>query len=348
MKYLFQAAALLAAFLLGWLVGHDGRSPPVAERTDGDRAPALSGAAVPEVPVAVIGAGPGAQDPAALRQAFFETLLQEARAGRARQAQAQLQEYLTIEPLDAEALLLAADLQQMSGQGLAAIDQLLALLPLAADAEVIARARQRLALLAGVHESQLANRGDVAGLIRFYEHLAERDPGYDGHRLDLVRWLLRAGRTSEAERVLLQTGTAGVDPQARADLEAEVRLARTGLPLERTGEALHVRASRHGEPLRLLLDTGATTTVFGRDRARALAATPTGDRVRVRTAGGVVEAELHLVRDLQVGALHLATLPVLVLDHPLPDGVDGLLGMDVIGRFGGAGRAFLQPHGGGG
>ena len=34
-------------------------------------------------------------------------------------------------------------------------------------------------------------------------------------------------------------------------------------------------------------------------------------------------------------------LTVLVLDQRLPEGIDGLLGMDVIARFGGAARAGL-------
>jgi len=364
MKYTLQAVALLAAFLLGWWVGRDdglheaGDGMPEALRPAWQSVPA--GAVDQTAPVRE--AAPeddslpallaylerlcarGDRDAAAaLRQTFLDRVLEQARAGRARQAQAQLQEYLAVEPFDVEALLLASDLKQMEGQALAAIDQLLFLLQVSTDADATGRARERLALLVGVQESQLANRGDLAALVRLFESVVERDPGYDGHRIDLARWLLRSGRAEEAERVLRQTGTEGVDPQTRADLEEEIRLARSGLPLEHSAGAVHVRASRNGQPLRLLVDTGATTTVLDRRRAQALAATPTGDLVRVRTAAGVVEAELHLVRDLQVGALHLDSLPVLVIDHPLPEGVDGLLGMDVIGRFGGPGRALILP-----
>jgi clan AA aspartic protease (TIGR02281 family) len=358
-RYTLQSAALALAFLLGWWVGHDaephldehgtaeiGRAtwparPAAAEKAAAEATGVAPSAASLLARLEQSRSQGEADEAATLRRAFLERVLEQARAGHARQAQAQLQQYLETDPFDVDALLLASDLMQMEGQGLAAIDQLLWLLQVSSHPDASARARERLALLVGVQESQLANRGDLAGLVRLFERLAERDPGYDGHRLDLARWLLRSGRPEEAERVLRQTGTVGVDPQARDDLEQEARLARTGLPLEHSAGAVHVQATRRGQALRLLVDTGATTTVLDRHRAEALAATPTGELVRVRTAAGVVEAELHLVRDLQVGALHLESLPVLVIDHPLPDGVDGLLGMDVINRFGGAGRLLL-------
>ncbi|MFU8818067.1 MAG: TIGR02281 family clan AA aspartic protease, partial [Pseudomonadales bacterium] len=278
---------------------------------------------------------------AVLRQRWFERVQTDATAGRMTAARALLDAYLDYDPYDVEALLLDADLRQMQGRGLAALDPLLALLQFSDDGDAVARARAKLALLVGVHETQLANRGEVSALIRFFEDLTVRDPSHDGHRLRLARWLLQGGRAADAERVLAQTGVAGVDPQARADLLADVRLARSGLPLEYGDNAMHVRASLGGRPLRLLVDTGATTTVISRDRAIALGASATGERVLVRTAAGLVEAELHRVMEFELGALQLEALTVLVLDQRLPDGVDGLLGMDVITRFGGAGRAGL-------
>ena len=59
----------------------------------------------------------------------------------------------------------------------------------------------------------------------------------------------------------------------------------------------------------------------------------TGRVVPVRTAGGRVEAEIHVLRQVEIGPLRLDALEVLVLDRALPSGVDGLLGMDVLGRL---------------
>jgi clan AA aspartic protease (TIGR02281 family) len=147
--------------------------------------------------------------------------------------------------------------------------------------------------------------------------------------------LLRAGRAEQAERVLAETGTVGVDPETREDLAAQIQLARTGLPFQRRDGALHVNARLAGRPLELLVDTGATVTAISRAGVAALGARPTGQWVQVQTAGGVIESEVHRVTDLEIGALHLDSLTVLVLDGPLPRDVDGLLGMDVLSRFAG-------------
>ena len=62
-------------------------------------------------------------------------------------------------------------------------------------------------------------------------------------------------------------------------------------------------------------------------------AEPTGVRVKVSTANGVVESDVERVSDVDIGGVHLDSLNVLVLDGPLPEGADGLLGMDVLSRF---------------
>ncbi len=287
---------------------------------------------------------------AELAGALLAEIRSLAQAGGGATAAARLDAYLRRNPFDAKAHLLAADLWQMRGRRDAALEPLLALLEFADEPAVIREARDKLALLVNVHETELANRGDVAGLVRYFEDLSARDPGYDGHRLRLAQWLLRAGRLEEAQRALNEMGTVGVDPRAREDLVAALTLARTGLPLERRpgaaggAGALYVRASAGGRALRLLVDTGASTTALTRSRAAALGAAKTGQRVSVRTAGGVVDAEVRRLREVEVGALRIESLEVLVLDQALPDGVDGLLGMDVLSRFPGiAGGTLTGP-----
>jgi clan AA aspartic protease (TIGR02281 family) len=283
---------------------------------------------------------------AALQQRLLDGIRERAGAGDVATARMLLESYVARNPHDPEAYLLDADLQQLQGRGLQALSPLLALLEFADDPEVVTRAREQLALLVEAREAQLASTGDVAGLVRLFEDLSRRDPGFDGHRLRLAHWLLRAGRLADAERILAETGTMGVDPVARDELAAGIELARAGLPFERRHGALHVSVRFAGKPLTLLVDTGATTTAISRAGAIELGARPTGERVRVRTAGGIVESEVHRVSDFEVGALHLEDLSVLVLEGPLPHGVDGLLGMDVLGRFPGvAGTGLPVPAG---
>ena len=270
---------------------------------------------------------------AELRTRLLYFVWETARGGKPAAAGTLLEAYLARNPHDPDAYLLASDLEQMQGRSEAALTPLFDLLAFADDPAVVRRARDKLALLVNAREAHLANTGDIAGLIRMFRRLVENDPGFDGHRLRLARWQLRAGRVDEAERTLSETGTAGVDPEAREDLAAEISLARVGLPLQREDGALHVSARMAGRPLTMLVDTGATTTAISRDRAAALNATPTGKRVQVRTANGTVTSEVHRVADVEIGPLHLESLAVLVLDGPLPRDADGLLGMDVLGRF---------------
>ena len=269
----------------------------------------------------------------ALRDRLLDSVLELGRDGEAAAARERLDAYLALNPHDPEAYLLDCDLRQMQGRPREAMSPLLELLAFADDPAVVAEAREKLRLLVGVQETQLANAGDLAALVRLFEELTARDPSFDGHRLRLAHWLLRAGRLDEADRVLAETGSMGADAETREQLVAQVRLARTGLPLERHGGALHVNAQVAGKPLRMLVDTGASMTAISRAEVAALDATATGERVRVRTAGGVVEAEVHRVSDVEVGGLRLESLSVLVLDGPLPRGVDGLLGMDVLDHF---------------
>ena len=350
--------AVVAAFLAGLWIGvgvdTDGVSSDAA-RIPRDAGPAATLAATgpPDVPQA--GAVAAWEDRLArldelarsgrrtsaetLRSALLDEVLALARAGSAETARRRLEAYLARNPHDPEAHLLDADLRQMRGDAVSAVDPLLTLLGFADAAGVVDEARRRLDLLLNVRESQLAARGDLAGLVRLLERVSRGDPGYDGHRLRLARWQLRAGQVEAAAATLAETGTAGVDPVAREDLAVAVALAREGLPLERlpAGDggtaALHVQATAAGRPLRLLVDTGATNTVISRERAADLGSRATGRRVPVRTAGGTVEAEIHVLHRVEIGPLRLDLLEVLVLDRSLPSGVDGLLGMDVLGRL---------------
>jgi clan AA aspartic protease (TIGR02281 family) len=95
---------------------------------------------------------------------------------------------------------------------------------------------------------------------------------------------------------------------------------------------MHVQVSAAGQPLRLLVDTGASTSAISRAAASALSSVSTQQSVQVRTAAGTISAEVHRVTDVRVGELRLPYLDVLVLEQP-PPGADGLLGMDVLARF---------------
>ena len=266
------------------------------------------------------------------RMRLLDQVRDWARSGDQSRALDLLLSYVGRNPHDLEARLLHSDVLQMQGRLLDAIDPLLAALQFADEAVSIQRIRDALRLLVNVHESKLAAQQNLPGLIRFFERLSREDPGFDGHRLQLARWLLQAGRFDEAEGVVQVMGLVGVTPEARSDFEAELDLARSGLPVQWEDRAMHVEVSAAGRPLRLLVDTGASTSAISRSAASALGSVSMEQSVQVRTAAGTISAEVYRVRDVQVGQLRLPYLDVLVLEQA-PPGADGLLGMDVLARF---------------
>ena len=201
------------------------------------------------------------------------------------------------------------------------------------------RARQRLNLLINAREQQLINSRDLVGLVSYFEYLVSEEPGFDGHRLKLARWLLKSGEVQAAERVARETGLVGVE-QAEIDaLLGEIELATTALPVERERGAMYTAATAEGArqrgEFRFLIDTGATMTGLAESRLQALGASLIEEGIRVQTANGVVELPVYRLQALRVGALVLEDMAVLGFAD-LPRGADGILGMDVLSRLGGS------------
>lgn len=236
------------------------------------------------------------------------------------------------------ALFLLSDLKQMTGEVEEALQPLLAILRYPPSVETATRARRRLDLLINAREQQLINAGDLVGLIDYFEALIVAEPGYDGHRLKLARWLLRSGSAETAAALLRETGLNGIS-QAEIDaLVGEIELARTSLPVEREGGALYTSATvataRTEGEFRFLIDTGATMTGLAENLLQSLGARRVEEGIRVQTANGVVLLPVYRVERLALGALVLNDLAVLGFTD-LPSGADGLLGMDVLHRLSG-------------
>jgi len=349
-------SVVVLAFALGYLAGRadlrlpllgaDRPSAPgvALEAPDSTRRDADAGSRTGGVPDAAdgwpalldeverLGAAGLGRDARELRETLFAAARARAAAGELAAARTLLEAYRAVDPYDGELLLLESELLQQGGRLRDAMQPLLTLLGSSSDAGLLREAREQLRLLVNVEESQLATRQDHAALIRLFEQLTALDPFHDGHRLKLAHWLLRDGRLADAERVARELGLVGISEDARDDLLQELLLARSGLPFEQDARGIHVRATLGGAAIRLLVDTGASTTVISRDAAAALTTRILDRQISVRTAGGAVNGELHRVQELRIGGLHLAELDVLVLDH-LPAGVDGLLGMDVLSRI---------------
>lgn len=262
---------------------------------------------------------------------------QLAESGRGQDAIALVRAYYEVAG-DQQALFTLADLLMMDGQMLAALEPLFQVLDYPESPEVGERARRRLDLIITAQEQLLTNAADTAGLISFFQRLVEREPGYDGHRLKLARWMLQSGDLTGAATTLQQTGSNGVTDAEREQLAAEIAAQAQELPIDRVGAGYFatvrvVPSSYAGtHSLRLLVDTGATITSLSTAVLETMGASRLSQRVRVNTANGVTEMATYRVESLQLGDVTVNDLTVLALPSA-PGGVDGLLGMDVLDRL---------------
>lgn len=119
-----------------------------------------------------------------------------------------------------------------------------------------------------------------------------------------------------------------------ADLANQVDHEEISIALQPFGSQYLVPVSVEGRPLKLLLDTGAsisglTSSFLNRNYALVKSSKP----IQLNTASGTVESFLFVVDTLTLGELTfdkhmLARLPMDNFDH-----FDGLLGVDILGRF---------------
>ena len=275
---------------------------------------------------------------AATRQRFRSAMAQLISAGRQSEAIKMLIAYTHDEPGDVQAQFMLSDSWQMYAEWQRALEPLFSVLRIPPTPADGVAARRRAQLLINAREQQLLNTGDIAGLVSFFQWLTQAEPDYDGHRLSLVRWLLRSDDVAAAERLFKETGNVGITDAARRSVAEEIAVRRSSIPVEREGSALYTSvrlAGRAGQPrssLRLLIDTGASMTSLSVQVLEKLNAQRLGHRLEVRTANSSLEAEVYRVFDLQVGDVSIGDIDVLALPE-LPAGVNGLLGMDVLNRF---------------
>jgi hypothetical protein len=125
--------------------------------------------------------------------------------------------------------------------------------------------------------------------------------------------------------------------------------APVGVEIPYTGGPLVVSAALNGVPLRLIVDTGADRTLISpAAMARAGVDLSTGTPVQIRGVTGDAAATLVRVPRLDLAGTQVG--PVAVVVHTLTaDGVDGLLGRDVLDAFtvtvdAAARRAVLIPR----
>jgi clan AA aspartic protease (TIGR02281 family) len=167
---------------------------------------------------------------------------------------------------------------------------------------------------------------------------APRDPERRWYLAESYRLLGDSAAAAQVYRNILQM--APQSPQAKAargalEVLGEPTLATFQVPFQARGSSVLVPARVNGQPVGyFILDTGATFTTVTRLVADRLGVRGGTGRVNLATASGVVQAQLALLDEVDIGGAVARHVPAVIHDLPnAPPTVVGLLGLSFLERF---------------
>ena len=199
--------------------------------------------------------------------------------------------------------------------------------------------------------ANLVAAGDLFGLTNIYEQMRSLNLLRPIHRLGQAQIYLQTGNLITARDILVELTN-----------EPSVRIAAEKIMLEHQQQfassnsnkialqndysdqiALVSRGNQYWADLEiednvvtLLIDTGASMTTLSRQTFQALPNTNNFDLIGQRmfnTANGITKGNIYRVDRLELGRFALNDAQIAVLDFKMPEGVDGLLGMNVLQHF---------------
>lgn len=167
---------------------------------------------------------------------------------------------------------------------------------------------------------------------------APREPQHRWYLAESYRLLGDGPAAAQVYRQVLQIAPQSpLASAARRALESlgEPILATTQVPFQTRGSSVLVPARVNGQQVGyFILDTGATFTTVSRLVADTLGIPRSGGSVRLATAGGVIQAPLALLEEVDVGGAVARHVPAVIHDLPnAPPTIVGLLGLSFLERF---------------
>jgi clan AA aspartic protease (TIGR02281 family) len=262
-----------------------------------------------------------------------------------------LQHFLVIAYRDVEARVLLAAAYRGQEDFRTAIDQLYEARGYAYRPAMLQRISARIRSSVAELAQSLKRNEDQNALLVLYQHLVQLEPDYAPWFMGLAATQLALDDKEAARRsLLLVSQDPDVGAQAQALLsELSIAVAGmqeadpwdsatelVGIPLHRSGNHFIVDARpAHGRSIRLLIDTGASLTIFTSDvlEQRGIRYQDTGRTGVFNTANGPVQAPIYKLDSLAVGDWQVNHIEVGVLDLGSSSGVDGLLGMNFLNHF---------------
>lgn len=239
----------------------------------------------------------------------------------------------------ARAWLLLATIYKKQSQAKLAVDALYRYLKLEVDAQKIERALNEIKrYLLQLKDSPALFNDDYSWLISQFEELLKYRSNDGELHLILARLLLQSNDTYQAQYHALM---AVNDPAVQRN--AEIILAKLNdkdtpdeviIPLTRLGNQYLISASVEGYPVRFLLDTGASLSGLANTyTAKYPTMLKATKPIRLNTASGIHDSFLFTVNDIEIGDLVFNQHILAQLPMDNSQGFDGLLGVDILGRF---------------
>jgi clan AA aspartic protease (TIGR02281 family) len=262
-----------------------------------------------------------------------------------------LQRFLVADYRDVDARILLAEAYRGQEDLHAAIDQLYEAKGYAYRPANLAQITARIRSIAAEVTQSLKRNDDQNALLALYQHLIQLEPDYAPWFMGLAVTQLALDDKEAARRsLLLVSQDPDVGAQAQVMLsDLSIALAEVqdtdprdsatevvGIPLRRSGNHFVVDARpAHGRSIRLLIDTGASLTIFTPDvlEQRGIRYQDTGRTGVFSTANGPIQAPIYKLDSLSVGDWQVHHLEIGVLDLGSRSGVDGLLGMNFLNHF---------------
>jgi predicted aspartyl protease len=254
-------------------------------------------------------------------------------------AVAALKHYLEMDPKSLSALRLLARAYQGASHYPEALDAWFTYLGLEVDGKkresAIAEIKNYLAQLKA---SPVLMNNDVAWLLAQYEILSSYGVEDSELHLALALMALEINDSYRAQYHALMAMNNSLT-QARAEeilakLNGVKNTLATDVPLVRIGNQFLVDVNVEGSAARLLVDTGASISGLSREfTLKHLGALKNQKPIELQTAAGTQSSSLFTVDSIGFAGLVFNQHMLAQLPMDTGQGIDGLLGVDILGRF---------------
>jgi len=262
-----------------------------------------------------------------------------------------IESYLSVYYDDIEVLFLLADFNQMNGSYLEVVDVYLLANTYAYTDIDQDNLRTRFDRFVKEIDGLYTNQKNWVSLINLYLHigssglmtspyqyrqaLAHLRSGDEYFAIEQFEQLLNDSLVGESAAIELNRLTGITEETASAS--NSVWDTSESVPLQKLGNQYLANLTvNRSDAIKLLIDTGASMTTLTRTSFDSL--NTSGEAVEIekrvfRTASGVIMGTVYSVPELSLGPYLMRNTRIAVIDSVMSQGIDGLLGMNVLGQF---------------